>query len=147
MKNLPLLLILLLSIVLSSCEKSVQEKINQYLEDNNLEAESTADGLYYIIDEPGSDEHPTLENDVTVHYRGYLTDGTQFDSSYDRGEPSTFFLGGNLIKGWKLGIPLFGKGGKGKLIIPPSLGYGSRQLEDIPPESVLIFDIELIDFE
>lgn len=133
--------------LMSSCSKSVQEQINDYLIDNNLEAESTADGLYYIIEEPGGEVKPTLDNTVEVHYRGTLTNGMQFDSSYDRGETAKFELGGGLIKGWKLGIPLFGKGGKGKLIIPPSLGYGSQGNGDIPGGSVLVFDIELIDFE
>ena len=147
MKNYLPIFLLLLSFSFTSCEKSIKEGIEEYLADNNLQAESTADGLYYIIDIPGTDEKPTLDNTITIHYRGTLTDGTQFDSSYDRGKPSEFDLGGGLIKGWKLGIPLFGKGGKGKLIIPPSLGYGSVQNGSIPANSILIFDIELIDFK
>lgn len=131
---------------ITSCSKNIQEQIDEYLEDNNLQAESTADGLYYIIEEPGSAEMPNITNTVTVHYRGVLTNGNQFDSSYDRGETFVTPLTG-VIKGWQLGIPLFGKGGKGKLIIPPSLGYGSRANGDIPANSVLVFDIELIDFE
>lgn len=142
-----LLLFLFITPFISSCDKDVKSSIEDYIAENNLEAESTADGLYYVIEEPGSDEKPDLTSDVKIHYEGKLTDGSIFDSSYARGEPSDFFLGGNLIKGWKIGIPLFGKGGKGKLIIPPSLGYGSLSQPGIPRNSILIFDIELIDFE
>lgn len=145
MRHIFLLLFLLIG--LSSCDKDVKSTIEDYIADNNLQAESTADGLYYVIEEPGSDEKPDLTHNVTIHYSGELTNGNIFDSSYARGEPSEFFLGGNLIKGWKLGIPLFGKGGKGKLIIPPSLGYGSLSQPGIPANSVLVFNIELIDFE
>jgi FKBP-type peptidyl-prolyl cis-trans isomerase FkpA len=142
-----LFLFLILVTVLSSCDKDVKSTIEDYIAENNLQAESTADGLYYVIDDPGSEEKPDLTKNVTIHYSGELTNGNIFDSSYARGEPSEFFLGGNLIKGWKIGIPLFGKGGKGKLIVPPSLGYGSRSQPGIPANSVLVFDIELIDFE
>ena len=142
-----LFIILLICPLFSSCDKDVKSTIEDYIEENNLQAESTADGLYYVIEEPGSEEKPNLSNDVTIHYVGQLTNGNVFDSSYARGEPSDFFLGGNLIKGWKIGIPLFGKGGKGKLIIPPSLGYGSLSQPGIPSNSVLVFDIELIDFQ
>ncbi|MEQ8845533.1 MAG: FKBP-type peptidyl-prolyl cis-trans isomerase [Phycisphaerales bacterium] len=82
---------------------------------------------------------------VKVHYRGTLEDGTQFDSSYDRGEPITFPLG-NLIQGWQIGIPGMKVGGKRRLEIPYSLGYGERGAPpSIPPRANLVFDIELLD--
>ena len=102
--------------------------------------------LYYIIDEPGSRIRPTESSTVSVIYKGYLTDEdtTVFDSS--NGLPRTFPLSG-VIQGWKEGIPIFKEGGKGTLFIPCNLGYGERQSGQIPPSSVLIFDIELVDVQ
>lgn len=85
---------------------------------------------------------------VTVDYKGTLTDGTQFDSSYDRGEPFSFVLGtGYAIKGWDLGLVSMKVGGKRKLTIPPDLGYGNRPAGTIPPNSTLIFEVELLKVE
>ncbi len=82
---------------------------------------------------------------VTVNYVGKLTDGTQFDSSYDRNQPFTFRIGaGQVIAGWDQGVPGMRVGGKRRLTIPPSLGYGNQQVGPIPPNSTLIFDIELL---
>jgi FKBP-type peptidyl-prolyl cis-trans isomerase len=82
---------------------------------------------------------------VEVHYTGWLLDGTKFDSSYDRGEPVTFPLSG-VIPGWQEGVGLMKVGGKSKLIVPPELGYGERGFGNrIPPDSVLVFDIQLRD--
>lgn len=83
---------------------------------------------------------------VTVNYKGTLPDGTQFDSSYDRNEPFTTQIGvGDVIKGWDQGIPGMKVGGKRRLTIPPSLGYGSTGQGAIPPNSTLIFEVELVD--
>lgn len=85
---------------------------------------------------------------VTVNYRGTLTDGTQFDSSYDRGTPFTFNLGaGEVIQGWDLGVKGMKIGGKRKLTIPSGLGYGARGVGTIPPNSTLIFEVELLKVE
>lgn len=85
---------------------------------------------------------------ITVNYSGTLTDGTKFDSSYDRSEPFTFNLGaGEVIQGWDQGFTGMKVGGKRKLTIPPSLGYGSADMGVIPPNSTLIFEVELLKVE
>ncbi len=82
---------------------------------------------------------------VTVNYKGTLTDGTQFDSSYDRNQPFTFALGsGQVIQGWEQGIQGMKVGGKRRLTIPASLGYGDRATGKIPANSTLIFEVELL---
>jgi peptidylprolyl isomerase len=82
---------------------------------------------------------------VTVNYVGTLTNGTKFDSSYDRGQPYTFLLGvGRVIAGWDQGVAGMKVGGKRRLTIPPSLGYGNQAVGSIPPNSTLIFDVELL---
>ena len=119
--------------------------IDQYLADNNLQADTTASGLRYIVETEGSEAKPTTCNSVFVQYRGYLPDGSQFDSS--GGEFTTFSLQ-SVILGWQEGIPLFGRGGKGTLLIPSYLAYGENPPAGsiIPGNSVLLFDIELEDF-
>jgi FKBP-type peptidyl-prolyl cis-trans isomerase FkpA len=117
--------------------------IEEYLADNNLAAESTESGLHYIIEEPGSGGHPKLEDEVTVHYKGYLLDGSVFDQT--SGSPISFGLQ-QVILGWQEGIPLFQKGGKGQLFIPSGLGYGANPPPGIPSRAVLVFDVELVDF-
>jgi peptidylprolyl isomerase len=88
---------------------------------------------------------PKPGQDVTVHYTGTLENGVKFDSSVDRGEPFTFKIGvGQVIKGWDEGVMTMKVGGKRKLIIPPHLGYGSRSTGPIPPNSTLIFEVELL---
>ncbi len=83
---------------------------------------------------------------VSVHYTGWLTDGTKFDSSVDRGKPFQFQLGaGQVIQGWDQGVAGMKVGGKRKLVIPPEMGYGARGAgRVIPPNAVLVFEVELL---
>lgn len=104
---------------------------------------TTASGLQYKILTPGSGAYPKPADQVKVHYRGTLVNGTQFDSSYDRKEPITFGLDG-VIKGWTEGLQKLKPGGKMQLFIPPDLGYGPNSQGPIPPNSVLLFDVELL---
>lgn len=105
---------------------------------------TTSSGLQYIVIREGSGKKPKLSNEVVVHYKGSLTSGKLFDSSYSREKPSTFTLG-NVIKGWQEALQLMKKGGKMKIFIPSNLAYGLRGSRTIGPNEVLIFDIELID--
>lgn len=96
----------------------------------------------------GSGDEAVGGKTITVHYTGTLEDGTKFDSSLDRGEPFQFVLGaGQVIQGWEEGINGMKVGGKRKLVIPPELGYGTRAVGSIPPNSTLLFDVELLDVD
>ncbi|MEM1222518.1 MAG: FKBP-type peptidyl-prolyl cis-trans isomerase, partial [Verrucomicrobiota bacterium] len=103
-------------------------------------------GLCYKILEPGDETRATPQDQVLVHYRGTLTDGTVFDSSYDRGQPAQFGVS-QVVPGFSEGVQLIGKGGKAKLYIPSELGYGPQVPPGgaIPPNAVLVFDIEMVD--
>lgn len=109
-------------------------------------AVQTGSGLSYIDITPGTGATPKPGDHVNVHYTGYLTDGKKFDSSVDRGQPFNFTIGrGQVIKGWDEGVMTMKIGGKRKLIIPASLGYGERGAGHvIPPNATLIFDVELL---
>tara|TARA_B110000037_G_scaffold156671_1_gene176804 strand:+ start:44242 stop:44787 length:546 start_codon:yes stop_codon:yes gene_type:complete len=125
---------------------SSQEEMDVYLEGKSWESqEPDENGMYIVIDEPGEgDARPVVTDEVTIFYQGYLLDGLNFDGSKNN-VPLVYPLNG-FIQGWQLGIPAFGKGGKGKLIIPPALAYGDQQAGDIPPNSTLLFEVELIDW-
>lgn len=105
---------------------------------------TTASGLQYQVIKEGEGERPTLESRVVTHYTGTLMDGKVFDSSIERGQPATFPLNA-VIQGWQEGIPLMKKGSRYRLFVPAVLGYGENSPASIPPNSVLIFDVELID--
>lgn len=107
---------------------------------------TTDSGLQYEDLVEGTGAMPQKGQRVTVHYTGTLEDGTQFDSSRDRGRPFSFTIGvGQVIKGWDEGVSSMRVGGRRKLIIPPELGYGARGAGGvIPPNATLIFDVELL---
>jgi FKBP-type peptidyl-prolyl cis-trans isomerase len=128
-------------------EKTNQElAIEKYAKEKNLKLQKTPSGLYYTIETPGTGDNAKPGDNVSVHYKGYMLDGKVFDESFGRGEPITFPLGqGQVIAGWDEGIQMFKKGGKGKLLIPSRLAYGPQASGPIPANSILIFDIELVD--
>lgn len=104
----------------------------------------TKSGLLYFIKNIGAGKEVNNDSKITVHYRGSLIDGTEFDSSYKRGKPITLMLK-DVILGWQEGLKYIKKSGKIKLVIPPHLGYGTNKVNGIPGNSTLIFDIELLD--
>jgi peptidylprolyl isomerase len=106
---------------------------------------TTDSGLQYTDIVEGTGATPTTGQRVKVHYTGTLQDGTKFDSSRDRGQPFEFQIGvGQVIKGWDEGVGSMKVGGQRQLVIPPELGYGSRGIGPIPPNSTLLFDVELL---
>ena len=108
---------------------------------------TTPSGLTYEDTTEGTGASPRPGQTAVVHYTGYLTDGTTFDSSVDRGQPFSFRIGqGQVIKGWDEGVATMKVGGKRRLTIPPDLGYGASGAAGvIPPNATLIFDVELLD--
>jgi FKBP-type peptidyl-prolyl cis-trans isomerase FklB len=103
-----------------------------------------ASGLQYEVITTGEGAQPTRESNVRTHYHGMLIDGTVFDSSYDRGEPAEFPVGG-VIPGWTEALQLMKAGSKWRLYVPSELAYGAQGVGSIPPHSVLVFDVELLD--
>ena len=104
---------------------------------------TTASGLQYKVLSEGAGESPKADDQVTVHYKGTLLDGTEFDSSYKRGQPATFGVG-QVIKGWTEALQLMKPGAKWQLFIPPDLAYGEAGRPGIPPNSLLQFEVELL---
>ncbi|RYY06944.1 MAG: hypothetical protein EOP43_04745 [Sphingobacteriaceae bacterium] len=158
------LLLALFTVIFSACKKNdnntttptvdpaVQAKIDDdkivaYLAANKITAQKDPSGLYYLVVNPGSGTAPTLKSTVRVAYTGKLLDGTQFDTSPN----FSALLGGNLIQGWKIGVPFVKTGGRIILYIPSALGYGTapQTAKDvtIPANSVLIFTIDLVSFQ
>ena len=122
-------------------EAKNEADIIEYIEENDLVANRTNSGLYYVINEEGTGTRPTSSSNVTVAYKGYFLDGTVFDQSDANG--ISFGLD-QVIRGWTEGIPLFKEGGEGILLIPSSLGYGLNGAGSIPRGAVLVFDVNLI---
>jgi FKBP-type peptidyl-prolyl cis-trans isomerase FkpA len=126
-------------------ETEYDKEISKWLEDRDWEPTRSESGLYIYKEVPGSADKPALGSFLTLKYEGYLLDGTKFDGT--NGEAVTFdFPVSGLIEGWQEAIPQFGKGGKGKLLIPPDLGYGDRPKGIIPANSILYFEMEILDW-
>lgn len=126
----------------AEADKKKIEEGKKYLAENAAKpgVVTTASGLQYQIIEPGTGKAPSPTDQVSVHYRGTLVNGSEFDSSYSRGEPTSFRLDG-VIKGWTEGLQLVKEGGKIRLVIPPELAYGER---GTLAHQTLVFDVELI---
>lgn len=145
-----ILAIFALTLITVSCKKDKEEDqakkddeiIQKYISDNGLNAVATGSGLYYVIENQGTGDSCNSSSTVKVSYKGYFTSGAVFDQSSTNG--ISFNLQ-NVIKGWTEGIPYFKEGGQGKLLIPSALGYGSQGNGSIPANSVLIFDVKLIE--
>ena len=121
---------------------SEQDSLKVYLDSAKINATKSPEGFYYQVIKSGSEQAPTPCSQITVAYKGWLTSGTVFDQS-----SSTILTLGSLIDGWREGLPLIGKGGEIVLYIPPSLGYGMASDPPITANSILIFDISLIDVQ
>ena len=135
--------------------KALEAKYGEYKKENeeflanNKSKEGikvTESGLQYRIIKEGKGEVPTKNSRVKVHYKGTMIDGTEFDSSYERKEPTTF-RADQVIKGWTEALTMMPVGSKWELYIPQELGYGSREAGKIKPFSTLIFEVELISIE
>lgn len=147
------ILALSLSLFALSCDKSLSpeeqlvediKKIEQYLSDKGLTAQKTASGLHYIITKEGAGSNPTLSSRVNVKYKGYYLDGKVFDQT--EGTQTVSFFLTEVIVGWQEAIPLLKKGGSGQFFIPSGLAYGPNDYNGVPANSVLIFDVDLINF-
>jgi FKBP-type peptidyl-prolyl cis-trans isomerase FkpA/FKBP-type peptidyl-prolyl cis-trans isomerase FklB len=125
---------------------NVKAEGEKFLEDNKTKAGviTTESGLQYQVITEGTGEKPTAEDRVKVHYTGTFLDGTEFDSSYGRGEPAEFGLNG-VIRGWTEGIQIMPIGSKYIFWIPSDLAYGDRGSQNIKPGSTLKFEVELLD--
>ena len=158
MKNISLLLLLSVGVLtMIGCVDDAdqifeeqQVEFTEFMTDKGWinDAVDLGDGIWFYLEERGTGvDYPSQLSTVTVHYEGRLLDDTKFDSSFDRGQPSTFPLNG-VIEGWKRGIPSFRERDKGYLLIPSKYGYGSRGSgSSIPGHTALVFYIEMIDFD
>jgi FKBP-type peptidyl-prolyl cis-trans isomerase FklB len=108
---------------------------------------TTSSGLQYTVIKPGDGSAPKASDRVTVHYRGRLLDGTQFDSSDAHPIPATFRLNGGVIKGWQEALLLMKPGAQWRVFVPPELAYADSVRPGIPPGSLLVFDMELVKIE
>lgn len=141
-----IILIFLFSSCINGFEQETLEPLNQteediikYIADNNLNAQRSNSGLYYVINDEGTGDRPTSTSNVSVAYKGYFLDGTVFDQSTN----GISFNLNQVIKGWTEGIQLFKEGGEGILLVPSNLGYGNGG-QGIPGGAVLVFDVKLI---
>lgn len=138
--------------IMTARQKESKEKADKnlaegkaFLEENKKKEgiKTLPSGLQYKVLAEGSGKTPIATDSVTVNYKGTLIDGSEFDSSYKRGNPTTFQVN-KVVKGWTEALQLMKEGSKWQLFIPPELGYGERGGGPIPPNSTLIFEVELI---
>lgn len=141
-------LLLLVSFISCNEEETTQHlgqsdaDIVKYIETNNLDAQKTSKGVYYVIDEEGEGDLPTANSYVKLIYKGYLLDGSVFDLSDEEGLKFDLL---NVITGFSDGLLNFKEGEKGKILIPPSLAYGDNGISDvIPGGAAIIFDVEIL---
>ncbi len=138
-------------IIATGCKKDEHDAAKQaeldeqiivtYLTANDIDAQRHESGLYYVITKEGSGAQPDINSMVGVFYKGYLVNGNVFDQT-THGSVVLPML--NLIDGWKIGLPMLKSGGSGTFFIPSALGYGRQPEVDIPANSVLIFEIDLV---
>jgi FKBP-type peptidyl-prolyl cis-trans isomerase FkpA len=145
-KLLPILFLAFLGLM--ACNKddnrSEDEIIADFIKENNLKGEFMTDGIFVSIENPGNGEKPTADDRVQAFYEGkYASDGERFDGNLDAANPAEFSLQG-VIPGWTKGVPYFGVGDKGWLILPSSQGYGSFPPRDFRLNATLAFYIELV---
>jgi FKBP-type peptidyl-prolyl cis-trans isomerase FkpA len=145
-----LFILAVLPLMTWSCDEQLtpqqrnRQEIVDYLNDNNLDAIEDPSGLFYIIEEEGSGGSPSFTANVEVRYKGYYTDGTIFDQT--TGDNTREFNLQEVITGWRIGIPKMKKGGKAMFFVPSNLGYGFFGSGGVPPNAVLIFEVELVNF-
>jgi FKBP-type peptidyl-prolyl cis-trans isomerase FkpA len=124
-----------------------EDQIKAFIAKKNWTAQKTPEGVYYVTDSTGTGTAtPTLSSTVKVYYKGYSLNEVVFDSRLAPNSPAEFPLS-NLIQGWQIGFQKFKAGGKGKLLIPSKYGYGPSGSSSIPPDAVLVFEVELVSFK
>lgn len=144
------LLILALPVFFLGCKKGDSQAkiddqiIQSYISSHHLNAVAEPNGLYYVETTTGSGGSPNANSTVTVTYKGYFTDGTVFDANLTGSFSIPLY---ETIPGWIEGIPLMKKGGRATLLIPSALGYGASGSGSVPPNTVLIFDVYLINYQ
>lgn len=144
---------LLANLAFAQDQKAIDDKLLQdYFTKNNIHPTKTASGLYYVINKKGTGENAKAGQTVTMYYIGKFMDGKKFDGNVDDNfnliqgrEPFSFPLGaGRVIKGWDEGVQLLNQGCRATLYLPSSIAYGPNNVGPIPPNSVLIFDVEVV---
>ncbi len=150
MKKNYLLILVLISLLYACTSQAIKDEeiIQDYIADNNIQAIRHNSGIYYSITDSLDTlqtEFPNLKSTVYVIYKGYFIDGTIFDKTKDN--DTNIFPLNRLITGWQYGIQLMNKGDKALFFIPSELGYGDKDYNGIPKNSVLIFELELVDFK
>lgn len=133
--------ILSLAFVIASCGDGVADlTVDEYIASKNLVTQELDKGVHIVIENPGSDVRPNINSQVIANYSGTLTNGVEFDSGTD-----VKFQMSGVIEGWRIGLKALGEGGAATMIIPPNVGYGGQATGVIPANSVLVFDVELLE--